>query len=228
MAAELAASFALPLASIADSVTKALGTHGVYAIFLLMLLDAVMPAASELVMVYAGALAAGTFTGQQITLFGSTIDSARTAFLVVALAGTLGYLVGSWLGWLIGYFGGRPLVERYGRWLHLDEARLARADAWFERRGQYAVLFGRVTPVVRSFISVPAGIARMPFGHYTLFTLIGSAAWAFAFAGVGAALGQSWSRFHHGFELLTIMFVLCLIGFGAIAITRAARRADSS
>ncbi len=81
----------------------------------------------------------------------------------MALAGTIGYLVGSMLGWAIGDYAGRPYLERHGRWLHLDAKKLDRAEAWFDRWGDWAVFLGRVTPVVRSFISVPAGVFRARF-----------------------------------------------------------------
>src|SRR4029453_2145215 len=115
-----------------------------------MLVDAVFPAASELVMIYGGALAAGAVSGH-VVLFGREIDTPFWAFVAVSLAGTIGYPVGSLIGWGVGAYGGRPLLERHGRWLHLSPERLDRAVAWFERRGDWAVFFGRVTPVVRSF-----------------------------------------------------------------------------
>src|SRR4051812_13441124 len=127
-----------------------------------MFVDALLPAASELVMVYAGALAAGVFASQDVVLFGKQLDSGWPAYLAVALAGTIGYTLGAILGWAIGFYGGRPYVERHGRWLHLDTEKLARADAWFERWGDWAVLIGRITPVVRSFVAIPAGVARLP------------------------------------------------------------------
>src|SRR5215213_189711 len=104
-----------------------------------MAIDAVLPAASELVMVYAGALAAGAFAGQSVTLFGHEISEPVWAYLAMALAGTLGYLVGSIGGWAIGLYGGRPYLERHGRWLHLSPEALGRAERWFDRWGDWAV-----------------------------------------------------------------------------------------
>ena len=109
----------------------------------------------------------------------------------MALAGTLGYLVGALVGWAIGRYGGRPLLERHGRWFHLSPAKLERAEAWFDRWGNLGVLLGRITPIVRSFVSIPAGVFEMPLVPYTFLTLVGSAVWAFAFAGAGYALGTS-------------------------------------
>ncbi len=190
----------VPVAGLTSSLTSLIGNHGIYAVFLLMAIDAVLPAASELVMVYAGALAAGAFAGQHVDLFGSRISSHAWAYVAMALAGTLGYLVGSVAGWAIGLYGGRPLLERRGRWLHLDEDKLQRAQRWFDRWDDLAVLIGRLTPVVRSFISIPAGIFRMPLWRYSVLTLIGSAVWAFALAGAGYGLGSSYERFHRDFR----------------------------
>ncbi|MGB2874717.1 MAG: DedA family protein [Gaiellaceae bacterium] len=195
------------LASLTGSVTSFIGNHGVYAVFALMALDAVFPAASELVMVYAGALASGAFAAQHVVLFGSRVSTAAWAFVTMALAGTIGYLLGSVAGWAIGRYGGRPLAERHGRLLHLGPQRLERAGRWFDRWDDWAVLLGRVTPVVRSFVSIPAGIFRMPLGRYTALTIPGSAVWCFALAGVGWAAGSSYKRFHHAFDYVEVAVV---------------------
>ena len=194
------------LASVTGSITSFVGDHGVYAVFGLMALDAVFPAASELVMVYAGALASGAIAGQ-VVLFGNTVSSGWWSFVTVSLAGTVGYVLGSIVGWAIGRYGGRPLAEQHGRLLHLGPERLARAERWFERFDDWAVLLGRVTPVVRSFVSIPAGIFRMPLGRYTLLTVPGSVLWCFAFAGAGWAVGTSYERFHHAFDYVELAVV---------------------
>lgn len=189
--------------------------HGIYAVFVLMAIDAVFPAASELVMVVGGALAAGAFS-HGTTLFGSHISSGLTAYLLIALAGTLGYFVGALAGWWIGIRGGRPLLERHGRWFHLTPENLERAERWFDRWGNLGVLVGRVTPVVRSFVSIPAGVFRMPIAPYAVLTLIGSAIWSFGLAGAGYALGTSYQRFHHDFrwvEYAVVAGVLMLVAY---------------
>jgi membrane protein DedA with SNARE-associated domain len=175
-----------------------------------MLVDAVLPAASELVMVYGGALAAGAFAGQTVTLFGWEVPEGGWAYLAIALAGTIGYTIGSALGWAIGDYGGRPYLERHGRWLHLSPAKLDRAERWFERWEDWAVFLGRLTPVVRSFVSVPAGVFRAPFWRYLWLTLLGSAIWCFAFGGAGFALGTSWEDFHHAFRYVDILVAVAL------------------
>jgi membrane protein DedA with SNARE-associated domain len=214
------------IAGVTSSLTSLIGNHGVYAVFLLMAIDAVFPAASELVMVYAGALAAGAFAGQHVTLFGHEISSHGWAYLVMSLAGTLGYLAGAVVGWAIGLYGGRPLLERRGRWFHLTGEKLDRAERWFERWDDLAVLVGRVTPVIRSFISIPAGVFEMPFARYTALTAIGSAIWAFAFAAIGWAAGKSYERFHHDFgyvEYVVVAAILMLLAFWIYRRLRASR-----
>jgi membrane protein DedA with SNARE-associated domain len=199
------------VASVTGSVTSFVGDHGVYAVFLLMAIDAVFPAASELVMVYAGALASGAFASQHVVLFGHEIEPGFGAYVTMSLSGTLGYLVGAIGGWAIGLYGGRPLVEKRGRLLHLGPERFARAERWFDRHDRWAVLLGRVTPVVRSFVSIPAGIFEMPLGPYTLFTLVGSALWAFAFAAIGYAVGSNYERFHHFFDIALVAGAALLV-----------------
>jgi membrane protein DedA with SNARE-associated domain len=199
------------VASLTSTLTKAVGDYGVYAVFGLMAIDAVFPAASEVVMVYGGALAGGAFAGQHVSLFGAQIHHGFGAYLAISLAGTVGYLVGSLVGWAIGDYGGRPLLEQRGRWFHLSGEKLDRAENWFERWGDWAVLLGRVTPVVRSFISIPAGVFRARLRRYTVLTAIGSAIWCFAIAGAGWALGASWERFHTGFRFADYIVVLAVV-----------------
>jgi membrane protein DedA with SNARE-associated domain len=199
------------VASLTSSLTTFVGDHGLYAVFVLMAVDAVFPAASELVMLYAGALAAGAFSGQHVVLFGDRIDSHFWAYVAISLAGTIGYTLGSLVGWGIGAYAGRPLLEERGRWLHLDRAKLDRADRWFERWGDWAVFLGRLTPVVRSFISIPAGVVRMPIVRFTVLTFLGSAIWCFAIAGAGWALGSSYEHFHHDFAYVEYAVVAAVI-----------------
>jgi membrane protein DedA with SNARE-associated domain len=212
------------LSAITDAVTSAIGDHGLYAVFLLMLIDAVLPAASEVVMVYGGALAAGAFAGQDVVLFGSTIEEGLPAYLAIALAGTIGYTIGAVGGWAIGLYGGKPFLERRGRWFHLNEERLDRAERWFDRWGEWAVFLGRLTPVVRSFVSIPAGVFEAKLGRYTLFTLIGSAIWCFAFAAAGYAAGESWEDFHHAFRYFDYLVAGLIVAAVAFLVIRHVRR----
>jgi len=216
-----------------ETITSVIGDYGLYAVFGLMLVDAILPAASELVMLYAGAVAAGAFAGQTVTFLGAEIDSTFWAYIAIATAGTVGYVIGSLIGWGIGYYGGRPFLERRGRWFHITPDRLDRAESWFARYGDWAVLLGRVVPVVRSFISIPAGVLEMPLGRYTVLTAIGSAAWCFGIAGAGVALGSSWEHFHESWryaDYAVALLVVLAVGYGAFKLVRrrARRRAIES
>lgn len=209
------------LASVSTSFTNEVANHGVYAVFGLMAIDAVFPAFSELVMLYAGAVAAGVFPAARgLSVFGAHVSFGAGAFVALALAGTVGYLVGAIVGWAIGLYGGRPLLERRGGWFHLTAARLDRAEAWFARWGYVGVLLGRLTPVVRSFVSIPAGIFGMRLAPYTVLTLVGSAVWAFAFAGAGYGLGSGYHSADHVFRYLEYLVLAGLVLLAAYLVYR--------
>jgi membrane protein DedA with SNARE-associated domain len=209
------------LAGITSTFESHIATQGAYAVFVLMAIDAVFPAASEVVMLYAGAVAAGVFPGtHHVSLFGAKVGFGVGAFIVMALAGTLGYFAGAIIGWWIGLRGGRPLLESRGRWLHVTPERLDRAEAWFQRWGNFGVLVGRVTPVVRSFVSIPAGIFEMRLAPYALYTVVGSAVWSFAIAGVGYGLGSSYKSFDNGFKYVEYAIVAGVLVLAAYLIYR--------
>ena len=188
------------LASLTGSVTSFVGDHGVYAVFVLMLLSAVVPAASEVVMLYAGAVAAGAFADAHVVLFGHDIPSGGWAYLAMSVAGVLGCLLGALAGWAIGAFGGRPLLERHGRWLHVTPAKLDRAEGWFDRYGGWTVAVGLSVPVVRSFVAIPAGVVRFELGRFAPLALIGCIPFCFGLAGIGYAVGSNWSNVHDAFR----------------------------
>ncbi|MGH3079475.1 MAG: DedA family protein [Gaiellaceae bacterium] len=212
------------LSGITEVVTSVVGDYGLYAVFLLMLVDAVFPTASELVMVYGGALAAGAFADQDVVLFGQAIEEGLPAYLAIVLAGTIGYTIGAVIGWAIGLYGGRPYLERHGRWLHLDAEKLDRAERWFERWEDWAVFLGRLTPVVRSFVSVPAGVLEARFLRYTLLTLAGSTIWCVTFAGAGYLAGENWEDIHHAFRYLDYLVGAAIAGVVAWLVVRRVRR----
>jgi membrane protein DedA with SNARE-associated domain len=178
--------------------TSWLAHYGILAVLVLMFVDAVFPAASELVMVYGGALASGALV-HRFDVFGWHA-TGFAAYISVVVAGVVGYQLGAIVGWWVGYRGGHPFLERHGRWFHLTPQKLDRAERWFQRWDVWAVLLGRITPVARSFVSIPAGVFESPFARYNLFTLIGNAVWCLALAAVGWALGSSWDTFHEDFR----------------------------
>ncbi len=211
------------LASVTGQLTSAIGNHGVYAVFFLMAIDAVFPAASEVVMLYAGALASGAFAGEQVVLFGKVIPYGFWAFVVMVLAGTLGYTLGAIGGWAIGDYGGRPYLERHGRWLHLSPPQLEKAERWFDRWDDKAVFLGRIVPIARSFISIPAGVFRMPLRPYTWLTLAGSTIWCLVFAGVGYALGDNYGKFDSALRYVDYVIVVAVVALVAVWLVRRRR-----
>lgn len=124
------------------------------------------------------------------------LTHAPWSFLVALLVTTLGALAGSLAGYLIGAWGGRPLLDRYGRYVHIKPADLDRADAWFARYGDWAVFFGRLVPLVRAMINYPAGVARMPLGRFLLFSALGSLPWNAALLLGGLLLGENYRRLY--------------------------------
>lgn len=163
---------------------RQISKHGYMAIFLLMTLEsACIPVPSEVVMLFGGALAA------DVTVAGA---NAHINVAVVAIMGALGNLLGSLIAYWVGRTGGRSLFERWGRYILLRHKDLDRAEVYFAKRGDVAVLIGRVLPVVRTFISFPAGAAEMPIAKFSLFTLLGSLPWTFALAYLGKALAGNW------------------------------------
>ncbi len=173
------------LALFGQLVTDGIAKYGYAAIFLLMVLEsACVPIPSEVTMLFGGALASAPFLApeQQLNL------------VAVALVGAVANLIGSWLAYWAGYAGGRPLVDRWGRYLLLRPHEIDRAHAWFDRYGHEAVFFGRLLPVVRTFISLPAGVARMNFWKFSLYTLLGCFPWTFGLAFLGFKLGERWTE----------------------------------
>ncbi|MDX6687909.1 MAG: hypothetical protein QOF86_4037 [Baekduia sp.] len=206
----------LPLASLTSTVQDLVVHHGVLGVFAVMAVDAVLPVGGELTMLLAGALAAGALGGGG--------NQGLSEYLIMSLAGTLGYLTGSVAGWWVGGRGGRELVERHGRWLHLGPERFARAEAWFNRHGTMAVFLGRLTPLVRSFISIPAGVLEFPLRPYVALTTAASAIWCFAFAGAGWALGSNWDTVHHAFRYADIAAVIAVVVAAALLLRTQRRR----
>jgi membrane protein DedA with SNARE-associated domain len=147
----------------------------------------IIPIPSEVILPFAGFLVgAGTAT--------EPITGAPWSFVLTVVAGTVGSLVGAWVAYAIGYYGGRPLILRWGRYLLFDADDLHRTEAFFARYGTAASLIGRVVPVVRSLVSFAAGVGRMPVLPFTLYTIIGSAVWVTVLVATGAFLGASWEE----------------------------------
>jgi membrane protein DedA with SNARE-associated domain len=201
-----------------------LARDGAYAVFALMALDAVLPASGEVTMLVAGALAGGAIAGAHVSVLGLELAPGLQTFAVLSAAGVLGSLAGGLAGWSIGAIGGRLLIERHGRRLRMGPEALARAERWFERFGDAAVFLGRMTPVVRSFIAVPAGVLGSPLGRYTALTLAAAVLWCFGFAAAGWALGTAWTNIDHAFRYVEALTVVALLAAAVLAGRRARQR----
>ncbi|MGH2484256.1 MAG: DedA family protein [Candidatus Limnocylindria bacterium] len=140
-------------------------------------------------------------------------------FIGVMVAATIGAAVGSLAGYLIGAWGGRPLLDRYGRYIHIHPDDLDRADAWFARYGGWAVFLARFVPLLRALINYPAGVARMPIGRFLLFSILGSIPWNLALVTAGWVLGENYEALYEAirpFEIL--IYVVVVVGVAFILI----------
>jgi len=168
-----------------------------------------IPVGSELVITFAGALASG-----EVVATGHHDHFSLAVVILVAIAGEL---AGSFAGYAIGYFGGRPLVDRAGKYVLVTHKDLDRAEAWFDGRGESVVLFARFIPLVRSFISLAAGLAEMTLSKFAVFTAIGCTAWCVALASLGYSLGASWRHFVKAFSFAGYLAAaLVLVAFAVV------------
>ncbi len=211
----------LVVASISESLVN-IAWHfvrdaGLPAVFVLMVAEsACIPIPSEATMLFAGFAVAdpgGSSAHHHLTLLG------------IVAAGVLGNLVGSWIAYGVGRAGRLELVERHGHWLHLKPSHLAWADRWFARYGAPTVLFSRVLPIIRTFISLPAGVAKMPFGRFTVLTLLGCVPWVLGLALAGQAVGGEWTSVRKSFEYVDYAIVAIVVVGIAYAIMRRRGRA---
>jgi membrane protein DedA with SNARE-associated domain len=189
-------------------VTHFLLSWGYLAIFVLTVAEsACIPIPSELTLGLGGALA----SGQVVSAHGKSLELA-----LVIVVGIAGELVGSSIAYVVGRTGGRALVDRFGKYVLLSHKDLDRAEAWFARRGDSAVLIGRVVPVVRTFISFPAGVAEMPIVAFGVFTFIGVTIWVGVLAGIGYSLGSSYHSMVHAFgDASYVVAVLAVLAVAA-------------
>jgi membrane protein DedA with SNARE-associated domain len=188
---------------------------GLPMVFVLMAVgSACIPLPSEVVMLFAGFAVADP---------GQSASHHHLTMVGIVLAGLLGTIVGSWVAYAVGRGGRLELFERHGAKLHMGPAQIARGDEWFQRHGEVAVLFGRMIPVVRAFVSLPAGVARMPLGRFTVFSLIGTFPWVLGLAFAGHALGGDWTSVRKGFEYVDYAIVAIVVVGIAYAIVRRRR-----
>jgi membrane protein DedA with SNARE-associated domain len=176
--------------------TDFISSAGLPAVFVLMTLEsACLPVPSEAIMLFAGSsVAAG-----DLTLFG------------VVAAGVLGNLVGSWIAYAVGYYGRIDLLEK-NKLIHISPKHLKWADDWFARHGDATVFFSRMLPIVRTFISLPAGVAKMPFWRFTAYTLAGCIPWVLLLALVGQSVGDNWEQWRHKLGYLDYVVLAAIVG----------------
>jgi membrane protein DedA with SNARE-associated domain len=218
----LAAVFDFLNGPVRDAVTQVYDAVGYLGVALWVAIESVIiPIPSELVLPFAGFL-----VGEGTSI--EPITGQRWNLLLVTLAGTIGATVGALIAYGIGAWGGRPIIERWGRYLGISAADLDRAERFFERHGGPAAFFGRMIPVVRSLVSFGAGIARMPIGRFTLYTFLGSLPWTFALVFAGSALGSNWEavggvlkRFEYAVVGVLAAIVLAWIWFRIVKPRRA-------
>jgi membrane protein DedA with SNARE-associated domain len=188
------------------------GLPGIFA--LMAISSACIPIPSEVVMLFAGFAVADP---------GQSASHHHLTMVGVVLAGLLGTMVGSWIAYGVGRGGRLELLERHGGKLHIGPSQIERAERWFQRYGQATVLFGRLIPLVRAFVSLPAGVAKMPVGRFTVLSLIGAVPWVLALALAGHALGGDWTSVRKGFEYADYA-ILALVVLGVVyAIVRRRR-----
>jgi membrane protein DedA with SNARE-associated domain len=180
------------------------GLPGIFA--LMAISSACIPIPSEIVMLFAGFAVADP---------GQSASHHHLTMLGIVLAGLLGTMVGSWAAYAVGRGGRLELFERHGAKLHMGPAQFERADRWFQRYGQPVVLFGRMIPLIRAFVSLPAGVSRMPLGRFTVLSLIGAIPWVLGLALAGHALGGDWTSVRKGFEYVDYA-VLALVVVGVV------------
>lgn len=205
----------LPFASVTDFFldpivnwgTDFISSTGLPAVFVLMTLEsACLPVPSEAIMLFAGSsVAAG-----DLTLFG------------VVAAGVLGNLVGSWIAYAVGYYGRIDLLEK-NKLIHVSPKHLKWADDWFARYGDATIFFSRMLPIIRTFISLPAGVAKMPFWRFSILTTIGCIPWVLMLALIGKSVGSNWEEWRDHLHYLDYLVVVAVIVLGVYLLIRRRR-----
>src|SRR5947208_13180735 len=207
----------LVLASVTDQLwtlaSNAVGSLGLAGIFLLMVPEsACIPIPSEATMIFAGV----------------NVSHGKYSLLAAVLVGVVANVVGSWIAYAVGYYGRLELVERHGNKLHIKQRDLERAERWFERWGSWAVFFSRMLPIVRTFISLPAGAARMPFWRFTLFTFLGCVPWVFFLAFVGKQVGDNWTKWKDSLHYVDYAMAALIVVAIVVWFVRRRRRSSAA
>src|SRR4051794_18651894 len=202
------ASLTDPLAQFATDVVDQLGLPG---IFVLMLLEsACIPIPSEATMLFAG----------------FNVASGEFSLFAAVATGVVANVVGSWIAYAVGYYGRIDILEKHGRKLHIKPAHLEWADRWFQRHGDATVFFTRMLPVIRTFISLPAGVARMPFWRFSALTLAGCVPWVLLLAFIGKQVGANWTQWKDSLHYVDYAVVaLVVVGVAYLVVRNRRARA---
>jgi membrane protein DedA with SNARE-associated domain len=204
------ASITDPIVEFAVDVVDAMGLPGV---FVLMVLEsACIPVPSEATMLFAG----------------FNVSRGEYTLLAATLTGTAANLVGSWIAYWIGYAGRVDILEKHGKKLHIKKSHLEWADRWFERHGDATVFFTRMLPIVRTFISLPAGVARMPFWRFSLLTVLGCLPWVFMLTLIGREAGDNWEQWKDNLHYVDYAVAAAIVGGVVWLIVRNRRRRAGS
>jgi membrane protein DedA with SNARE-associated domain len=197
------------ISGIIDAMEHWVVDYGYLAIFLLMLAEsACIPFPSEVTMLVGGWYAA----------------EGQLDFFWVGAAGVAGNLVGSWLAYLVGRRTGRALLDRFGKYVLIRSHDVDRAEVWWEKHGEAATFFSRLLPVIRTFISLPAGIAKMPFGKFSLYTFLGVIPWTFALTWLGLVVGDNWETALDYFDIPTLVIGATLVAVAGVWYLRRRKR----
>jgi membrane protein DedA with SNARE-associated domain len=166
------------------------------------------------------------FAGFAVADRGASGAHHHLTLLGITLAGLLGTLAGSYVAYAIGRGGRLELFERHGAKFHVGPSQIERADRWFARYGQSVVFFGRSLPFIRAFVSLPAGVSRMPLVRFSVLTFVGSIPWVLGLALGGEALGSEWNSARHAFEYVTYALLALVVAAILYAVVRRRRRAS--
>lgn len=189
------------LAFLSSFIINLISSWGYAGVFVLMALEsALIPIPSEIIMPFSGFL----------------VWEEKFSFMTVVFWGAFGNLIGSIAAYFVGFYGGRPLIEKYGKYILISREEIEGADRWFKKYGNFGIFLSRMLPVVRTFISLPAGIARMPFWKFSLYTFLGSLPWAVVLTYAGVVMGESWKNlevYFRKFDWLIIIIIIAAIGW---------------
>jgi membrane protein DedA with SNARE-associated domain len=196
------ASLTDPIVEFATNVVADLGLPGV---FILMVLEsACIPIPSEATMLFAG----------------FNVSAGEYSLIAVTLVGSIANLVGSCIAYGVGYYGRVDLIERHGHRIFIKAHHLVVADRWFERHGDATVFFTRMLPIVRTFISLPAGVAKMPFVRFAVLTFLGCLPWVFTLALIGRQVGRNWTDWQDKLHYVDYFFALCIVAGAVYLVVR--------